>query len=423
MTSPRPQVVITGVGVTSPIGIGFEAFQHSLQTGQSGVRSFGIYDTPEYPIRVGAEVVDFDAKQYVTPRKSLKVMSRGIQLAFASAQMAAQQASLTTSGVSPDRFGVVFGAEMMQAEPEELINSFRCCIEDNQFDFSRWDERAFSELYPLWMLKYLPNMPACHVAITLDARGPNNTIVLAEASSLLAIAEGARVIERGGADVMIVGGTGSRLHPLTWAFRKNIMHTSRWENPERISRPFDFDRDGMVYGEGAAAFVLESRQHAEARGAKILARIAGFASAFQDCTPGEEFPDHAIRTAIKQSLRAADLAPTDVGHVNAHGLSTVGHDRTEALAIRELLGDVPVTAPKSFFGNLGAGAGAVELLASVIAVDSGRIPFTLNYETPDPNCPVNVVRDAPAEAKSPTALVLNQTSMGQSVAMVIDRPS
>lgn len=423
MISPRPQVVITGVGVTSPIGIGFESFQRALQTGQSGVRSLGLFDTPEYPIRVGAEVVDFDAKQYVTPRKSLKVMSRGIQLAFASAQMAAQEASLSTSGISPDRFGVVFGADMIQVEPDELVNAFRCCIADNRFDMARWDERAISELYPLWMLKYLPNMPACHVAITLDARGPNNTIVLAEASSLLAIAEGTRVIERGQADVMIVGGTGSRLHPLSWAFRKNVLHSPRWEHPQRISRPFDSHRDGMVYGEGAAALVLESRQHAEARGAKILARIAGFASAFEACTPGEKFDGHAIRTAIKQSLRAADLSPADVGHVNAHGLSTVDHDRTEALAISELLGDVPVTAPKSFFGNLGAGGGAVELLASVIAVHSGQIPFTLNYETPDPACPVNIVRGAPAEASAPTALVLNQTSMGQSVAMVIDRPN
>jgi 3-oxoacyl-[acyl-carrier-protein] synthase II len=423
MIPPRPQVVITGIGVTSPIGIGLEAFERALATGQSGVRSLGLFDTPEYPIRVGAEVVDFDAKQYVTPRKSLKVMSRGIQLAFASAQMAAQEAGLSTSGVSPDRFGVVFGADMIQVEPDELVNAFRCCIEDNRFDVTRWDERAISELYPLWMLKYLPNMPACHVAITLDARGPNNTIVLAEASSLLAIAEGARVIERGQADVMIVGGTGSRLHPLSWAFRKNVFNSPRWENPARISRPFDAARDGMVYGEGAAALVLESRQHAEARGAKMLARIAGFASAFEACTPGEKFEGRAIRTAIRQSLRAADLAPADLGHVNAHGLSTVDHDRTEALAIRELLGDVPVTAPKSFFGNLGAGGGAVELLASVLAMHTGKIPFTLNYETPDPACPINVVRGAAVETRLPTALVLNQTSMGQSVAMVIDRPN
>jgi 3-oxoacyl-[acyl-carrier-protein] synthase II len=309
---------------------------------------------------------------------------------------------------------------MIQVEPDELINAFLCCIENGRFDATRWDERAISELYPLWMLKYLPNMPACHIAIALDARGPNNTIVLAEASSLLAIAEGARVIERGQADVMIVGGTGSRLHPLSWAFRDNAQQHSRcWQQPERASRPFDMKRDGMIYGEGAAALVLESRQHAVARGAKILARVAGFASAFEACSPMQPFAGNAIRSAIVQSLRSANLTPADVGHVNAHGLSTVEHDRAEARAIHETLGDVPVTAPKSFFGNLGAGTGAVELLASLSALLTGRVPFTLNYEHADPSCPINVVLGRPAEVARRTALVLNQTSMGQSVALLL----
>jgi 3-oxoacyl-[acyl-carrier-protein] synthase II len=418
MISPTPQVVITGIGVASPIGIGCEAVQRALASGQSGVRRLSDFDSPEFPVRVGAEVVDFDAKQYVTPRKSLKVMSRGIQLAFAAAQLANADADLASAAPSPDRFGVVFGADMIQVDPNELINAFRCCIEDNRFDPTRWDERAISELYPLWMLKYLPNMPACHVAIALDARGPNNTIVLAEASSLLAIAEGMRVIERGHADVMIVGGTGSRLHPLSWAFRNNVMHSPRWELPEQVSRPFDAARDGMVYGEGAAALVLESRQHAEARRAKIFGHIAGFASGFEACKPGQPFHGHAIRAAIADSLRAAGLSPADVGHVNAHGLSTVEHDRAEALAIRDTLGDVPVTAPKSFFGNLGAGTGAVELIGSLLALQTGQVPFTLNYEHPDPRCPINVVGKTPVTVARRTALALNQTSMGQSVAMV-----
>jgi 3-oxoacyl-[acyl-carrier-protein] synthase II len=422
MISPPPEVVITGIGAASPIGIGYAAVERAFDRGESGVRRLGVFDSPEFPVRVGAEVIDFDPKQYVTPRKSLKVMSRGIQLAFAAAQLAAQEANLSTSQVEPERFGVVFGADMIQVEPDELINAFRCCIKDGRFDVTRWDERAISELFPLWMLKYLPNMPACHVAIALDARGPNNTIVLAEASSLLAIAEGARVIERGHADVMMVGGTGSRLHPLSWAFRDNArQHSNCWQKPEQASRPFDASRDGMVYGEGAAALVLESRHHAVARGAKILARVAGFASTFEACKPGAPFAGRAIRSAITQSLRAANLSPGEIGHVNAHGLSTVEHDRAEARAIRDVLGDVPVTAPKSFFGNLGAGTGAVELIGTLSAFETGRVPFTLNYQQADPECPINVVKDRPAEVARRTALVLNQTSMGQSVAMVICR--
>ncbi len=420
MIQPPPEIVITGVGAACPIGIGYEAVRGALEGGQSGVRRLCTFDTPDFPVRIGGEVVDFDAKKHVAARKSLKVMSRSIQLAFASAQMAVDQACVATAGVSPERLGVAFGADMIQIEPDELANAFRPCLDRGRFEFARWDERAMGKMFPLWMLKYLPNMSACHVAIAHDARGPNNTIVLAEASSLLAIAEGMRVIERGAADVMIVGGTGSRLHPLAWAFRDNGQLLSpRTDRPEQVLRPFDASRDGMVYGEGAAAFVLESRQHARARGARILARILGFANRFEPCTPGKPFSGGAIRAAIRQSLRDAHLEPGDVGHVNAHGLSTQLHDRAEARAIHDTLDDVPVTAPKSYFGNLGAGSGAVELVATLAAFETGRVPRILNYERADPECPIHVVRDDPLPAGRKTAVVLNQTLMGQSVAMVL----
>lgn len=416
------EVVITGIGAASPIGIGFDAVRSSLTEARSGVRRLEIFDSDEFPVRVGAEVADFEPKQYVVPRKSLKVMSRSIQLAFASAKLAADQAGIERETVDPERFGAVFGADMVHIQPEELVNAFRHCIVDGKFNASRWDERALREMYPLWMLRYLPNMPACHVAISLDARGPNNTIVLAEASSLLAIAEGASVIERGQADVMIVGGTGSRVHPLSWAFRDNWMHSRRYEHPAEISRPFDAQRDGMVYGEGAAALILERRASAEARGAKILGSIAGFASTYEACTPGKSFSGKAIRSAILNSLADAGLNPGDVGHVNAHGLSTVEHDQAEALAIRDTLGDVPVTAPKSFFGNLGAGTGAVELLATLVGFETGQVPVTLNYNQPDPACPINVIHGQAHQANGSAAVVLNQTSMGQSVALVLEPP-
>jgi len=414
------EIVITGVGTASPIGIGYDAFRDALAQGASGVRRLQIFDTPEFPVRIGAEVVEFDPKKHVTARKSLKVMSRSIQLAFSSADAAVRQAGLATAGMDPDRYGVVFGADMMQVDPDELVDAFRPCVTEGRFDFARWDERAMGEMFPLWMLKYLPNMPACHVAIAQDARGPNNTIVLSEASSLLAIAEGMRVIQRGAADVMIVGGTGSRIHPMTWAFRDNIQLCSpRTEHPEQVSRPFDADRDGMVYGEGAAALVLESRKAAEARGAKVLARVLGFSNTFEACTPGKTFPGQAIRSAIRNALNEAGLSPADIGHVNAHGLSTQDHDRAEAQAIRDMLGDVPVVAMKSYFGNLGAGSGAVELMGTLAAFESGQVPRTLNYEHADPECPIDVVHGTPREGRPKTAVVLNQTLMGQSVALVL----
>jgi 3-oxoacyl-[acyl-carrier-protein] synthase II len=423
MISPSRQIVITGIGAVSPIGIGYEAVASSLAAGQSGMRRLPLFDNGEYPIRIGAEVIDFDPKQYVTPRKSLKVMSRPIQLAFSSAHMATQQSGIAVPEIDPDRFGCVFGADMIHIEADELCSAFQACITDNKFEYARWDERAISEMYPLWMLKYLPNMPACHVAIAQDARGPNNTIVLGEASSLLAIAEGARVIERDQADVMIVGGTGSRIHPLSWCFRDNSLHSPRWEDPAAVPRPFDARRDGLVYGEGAAAFVLERRDHAEARGAKILAQIVGFGNAFEPCVPGEPITGSAIRAAITVCMREARMEPKDLGHVNAHGLSTIYNDRAEAAAIHDTLGDVPVTAPKSFYGNLGAGTGAVELISSLHAFETGVIPPTLNYEQPDPACPVNVVGPAGQPARIHTALVLNQTGSGQSVALALRKPN
>jgi len=413
-------VVITGVGAASPIGMGYAAVRESFERLQSGVRRIDAFDSPEFPVRIGAQVAEFDPVKYVAARKSLKLMSRLIVLGFVSAQMAAEDAGLAACGVAPDRFGVDFGADMIQIEPDELAAAFRPCLTEEGFDFSRWDEHAMGEMFPLWMLKYLPNMPACHVAIAQDARGPNNTIVLGEASSLVAISEGVRVIERGAADVMIVGGTGSRLHPLAWTFRDNVKLLSpRVAHPEAVSRPFDAARDGMVYGEGAAAFVLESRRHAEARGARILARILGFANAFEACTPGQPFSGKAIRSAMRQALAASGMESRDVGHVNAHGLSTRLHDRTEAQAIHDVLADVPVTAPKSFFGNLGAGSGAVELLATLAAFETGCVTPVLNYQEADPECPINVVRGRAAAVEQRSAMVLNQTMMGQSVAMVL----
>ncbi|HOM15927.1 MAG TPA: beta-ketoacyl synthase N-terminal-like domain-containing protein, partial [Thermoguttaceae bacterium] len=211
--NPGREVVITGVGVVSPIGVGQEAFWRSLVEGRSGVRRLTSFEpTADLP-PFGGEIADFDAKQYVRPRKSLKVMCRDIQLAVAAADLAWTDAHLPAQPPHPDRLGVVLGAEMIQCEPEELAPAFQACMEDGRFEFRHWGPRAMPEIFPLWMLKYLPNMPACHVGIIRDARGPTNTIVLGEVSSLAAIGEAFRVIQRGQADLMLAGGASSRIHP------------------------------------------------------------------------------------------------------------------------------------------------------------------------------------------------------------------
>lgn len=417
--SPAREAVITGLGVISPIGIGTNAFWNSLCAGQSGVRPLQAFDTSGGCFHFGAEVLDFDPKEYVKPRKSLKVMSRDIQFGVAAADLARSDAGLTEGQVDPERFGVVFGADLMHCQLEDVENAYRRCTIDGRFDFSLWGKYAMEDVFPLWMLKYLPNMPACHIAIAHDARGPNNSHSLAEASALAAMSEACRVIERGHADVMITGGTCSRIHPTLWVRSSLLPVSRRNEAPERASRPFDAGRDGFVNGEGAAALILESREHALSRGAKILASVRGFGASFESPQNGRPLEGVATRRAISRALRTADITPRDVGHVNAHGMSTIDDDRAEAQAIRAELGDVPVTALKSFFGSLGAAAGAVETVASLLALQQGQVPLTLNYERPDPACPVNVVHREPLRGGPKTALLLNQAPMGQSVAVLI----
>jgi 3-oxoacyl-[acyl-carrier-protein] synthase II len=413
------EVVITGVGVVSPIGIGRDAFWESLRTGQSGVRTIEAFANTGMPIPFGGEIQDFDGKLYVTPRKSLKVMCREIQTGFAAARLACQDAGLEPPAVDPERWGVVLGADMFYGDPLEVIDVYQACLEDGKFNFKEFGPHAMSQLFPLWMLKYLPNMPACHIGISLDARGPTNSITLGEVSSLQAFTEACRVIERGAADVMVTGGTGSRIARVNYLFRDCRRHSHRSEDPASASRPFDRNRDGMVNGEGAAVLMLESRAHAEARRATILARVLGYSSTCEP-RPANVPPQGAgIRASITGALRMARMDASAVGHVNAHGLSDREHDIIESKAIRATLGDVPVTAPKSFFGNLGAGGGAAEMVASVLALSNGEIPGTLNYEQADSDCPVNVIHGGPAPLGNPTALVLSQSSYGQAVAVLL----
>ncbi len=268
-SDPR-EVVITGLGVVSPIGIGRDAFRSALREGISGVRPITLFDASQFPVRIAAEVADFDPKAYVRPRKSLKVMSREIQFGFAAADFALTDAGVQPGSVEPDRFGVVFGAEMIYCDLDELIGIYRRCIAEGRFDFSRWGESMASEMYPLWLLRNLPNMVACHVAIVHDARGPNNTIGHSDVSSLAAIAEAVRVIQRGAADVMIAGGVGARINPTSMSYRGDIDQSHRNDDPARASRPFDAGRDGLVNGEGAAAFhSRKSRTRPETRRAHL----------------------------------------------------------------------------------------------------------------------------------------------------------
>jgi 3-oxoacyl-[acyl-carrier-protein] synthase II len=435
----QENIVITGVGVVSPIGIGKDPFWAALSEGRSGIRRLDLPPNVSPSSAIGGAVADFDSKQYVRPRKSLKVMSRDIQLAFAAADLACVEADLRGRPIDPERLGVVFGAALIPCELDELAGAYRGCTVDGTFDFHRWGHAAMAELFPLWMLKYLPNMPACHVGIAQDARGPNNTITLGDVSSLCALTEATHILERGQADAIIAGGVGSQIHPANWVRCHARGLSQRGENPSAASRPFDALRDGLVNGEGAAALFLETQRHALARGVPILARVLGCGAAFEPCrsepfckackapTAGRENckaatigrGNTAIRQAIVAALRDAGRTPADVGFVVAHGLSTIEDDRIEAQAIRATLGDVPVTAPKSYFGYLGAAAGSLEMVLSVLAFQHGQVPPTLNYQQPDPQCPINVIHGRPMPVDRPMALILSHSAHGQAVAVIL----
>ena len=415
------EVVITGVGIVSPLGIGRDAFWHALVNGRSGIRTLEQAGAARLPVPFGGVVADFDPKQYVTPRKSLKVMSREIQMAFAAAVLAMRDAQLSPEVIDGDRFGAIIGSEMFYGELAELSDAYRSCSPEGEFQYDLWGQKAFSQLYPLWMLKYLPNMAACHIGIAFDARAHNNTIVQGDVSSLLAVAEAMRVMERGMADVMLVGGTGCRVGVTQMLYRGDFALSHRSDRPEAASRPFDALRDGMVNGEGAGILILETRQHAAARQARILARVLGYSSTYAASVRGVAASSQAVRRSIEGALRSARLGAGDIGHVNANGVSTVDGDREEAQGIHAILNDVPVTAPKSAFGNLGAGSGAVEMAASVLGLMHDTIPVTQNYEKPDPDCPVHVVHGEVQRDAGRAALVLNQCPTGQAAAVVLGK--
>jgi 3-oxoacyl-[acyl-carrier-protein] synthase II len=438
MPSSARRVVITGMGLISPVGSSKQALWDALSSGRSGVGPLEAVPSKFLPTHVAAEAREFtgdienfgplEKEQKKAIRKGLKVMCRECQMGVAAAQLALADAGLIVGNgkFDPDRTGCVFGADYMLTMPEEFSAGInRCRNPEGTFDYTRWATEGMPQLSPLWLLKYLPNMPASHVAIYNDLRGPNNSITHREAAANLAIGEAYRTILRGSADIMVVGATGTRVHPM------KTVHAIQTEElagngvePSKASRPFDKNRSGMVIGEGSGAIVIEELATAKARGATIYGEIVGHGSshvADKNCVADRNL---AFANVMRSSLRGAQMSPDEIGHIHAHGLSTRSCDIAEAKAIRAVFGPaadkMPVTAAKSYFGNLGAGSGMIELIASVLALANGQLFPVLNYETPDPECPIAIA--APNNgAASPgnSFLNLSVTPQGQASAVLV----
>ncbi len=419
-----PRVVVTGVGVVSPIGLGREAFWQNLVNGRSGIGPLKAFAGLGLPSRLAAEIRDFRPEDHIYHRKFIKVMSRDIQLGVAAASMAMKDAGLAKGTVDPDRLGVEFGAGHIATTPEELNDAARSFADDVEAQrLAKFAEDGMRQICPLWLLKQLPNMAACHVAIEHEARGPNNTITACESSALLALSEAMGVIYRDAADVMIVGACSSHLSPIELMRQHLYESLSREDDPTAACRPFDRFRDGTVIGEGGGAFVVERYDHAIRRGAPIYAEIVGIGAGCDGASATNRSEGLGLVRAIQSALRQANLDPRELGHINAHGKATQRDDWAESRAYHNALGmaaeKIPVTALKSYFGHFDAGAGAVELAGSLLAMRHGVLPTTLNYRNPDPLCRLNVVHDEPVRLSTPFALTVNRTRMGQSAAAIV----
>ncbi|MFO1022760.1 MAG: beta-ketoacyl-[acyl-carrier-protein] synthase family protein [Planctomycetales bacterium] len=423
------RVAITGVGVVSPNGIGREAFWNSITAGHSGISQIDLMSASSIPHHIGGQVKDFNDKtsrNYIKQRKNIKVMCREIQLGVAAATLALEDAGITEGVVNPERMGVEFGANLMLSPPEILFDAAKatCDPGDVLFQFDRWGQTGMPKLQPLWLLQFLPNMPACHIGIHADARGPSNSLTMSEASGNLAAAEAWRIVSRSQADVMITGSTGTTIHAV------KSLHATLWDelstwsgDPAEASRPFDADRCGQVCAEGSGVMIFEEEEHAKKRGAKILGYILGAGASCVADKEGKPDLKRAMVVAMKSALKDAGLTPADVGHINAHGLSTTTDDVLETEAIHEVFGDlgtkVPVTAFKSYWGNPGASCGSLELIGSLLGFSQGIVLPTLNYHKPDPACRLNVVHGEPLKGANPVCLKLSVTRIGQASALVV----
>lgn len=418
MSSPR-RVVITGLGTINPLGIGADQFWDALLSGKNGVRRIQTFDPSALESPMAGEIEGFDAKQFMDKkeRKSLRVMARTIQLAVAAAQIALDDAKIDKTKLDPTRFGVEFGAGLIPSELHELGAAAKVSANctPGAVNLKAWGEQGIQNINPLWMLKYLPNMLATHVSILHNAQGPSNSITESDVAGLLALGEATRILRRNIADIFLVGGADSKINPLSMARQAVFNHLSkRGDAPEKACRPFDAQRDGMVVGEGGSVVVAEDLEHAKKRGAKIYAEVIGFGAAFDKGLTGK-----GLARAIRAALNQAKLTPADIDHVNAHGLSGPESDVMESNALVEVFGAKTPTvwAVKSYMGNTGAGADMTELSASLLALKNRTLPGTLNYEHPDPKCPVTVTREKTA-TKLPNVLKVGFTEMGQCAAVV-----
>ena len=395
------RVVVTGVGLVSPLGIGREETWSGVLAGKSGAAPITHFDTTGFPVTIAAEVKGFDPLLYVE-KKEVKKMGLFIQFAMAAAQFAIEHADLNITPDIADRTGVYIGSG---------IGGFDV-IEREHTALMQGGPRKIS---PFFIPAAIANLASGSVSIRWGAKGPNSATCTACSSSAHALGDSFRLIQRGDADVMISGGAEGAITPMgVGGFASMRALSTRNEEPDKASRPFERDRDGFVVGEGAGILILEELGFALRRGVPIWAEVVGYGmtgDAFHITQPSED-ADGAVRV-MRLTLADAKVAPEQVDYINAHGTSTPYNDRLETLAIKKVFGDhackLPVSSTKSMTGHLLGGAGGLEAGLSVLAIRDQVLPPTINYENPDPDCDLDYV---PNQARKATVEYVLSNSFG-----------
>jgi 3-oxoacyl-[acyl-carrier-protein] synthase II len=406
----KRRVVITGLGMISPLGIGNEATWQGLLEGRSGVGRITKFDASAYPCQIAGEVRGFNAEDWIE-KKEVKKSDTFIHYAVAAAQMAADDAKLETAKEDGDRVGVIIGSgigglPLIEEMHQKLI------------------DRGPTRISPFFIPGLIVNLAAGQVSIRFGARGPNSAPATACATGAHAIGDAFRVIQRDEADVMFAGGSEAVITPLAvGGFSAMRALSTRNDEPQRASRPWDLNRDGFVMGEGSGVLILEEREHALARGATIYAELTGYgmsSDAYHITSPAED--GSGMMRVMQRALKDAGLQPTDIQYINAHGTSTPVGDRIESLAIKRVWGEnahkVAVSSTKSMTGHLLGAAGGLESAIAAMTVKHGVIPPTINYETPDPECDLDYVPNK-ARHQQVTHVMSNSFGFGGTNATLI----
>jgi 3-oxoacyl-[acyl-carrier-protein] synthase II len=419
------RVVITGVGCVTPLGSEIETIWQRLLAGKSAVEKITLFDASSFPTQISAEVRDWDVSDVGEDPARWEYQGRHTRFAVGAGKKAVADSGILDSKLDPTRLGVYTGAGEGQQDFGRFTKMMVAALDGEQFDLDAFTKRGLEILNPVAEVEQEPNMPAAHLASLFDAQGPNLNCLTACAASSQAIGEATEIIRRGDADAMLAGGTHTMIHPFgVTGFNLLTALSTRNDEPEKASRPFDRNRDGFVLGEGSGMVVLEDLERAKARGAKIYGEVCGYGSTADAYRITDTHPEgRGAISCIRMALDDAEVNGDEIDYINAHGTSTTVNDRVESLAVKQVFGQqaykIPVSSTKSMIGHLIAAAGATELIYCLLAIRDNVLPPTINYETPDPECDLDYVPNQSREQKCDTVLTNSFGFGGQNISLVV----